>query len=965
MAEPSKRDFATYRRLLRYLRGREWYFVAAIVGFILAAYSEVVFAQTLGVIVDVFEPGASRASMVGGGDWLKSLPVLALELELPYWLIFPLLIGVAALVRAFGAIVGEYLLANVSLNLIHQVRCDLFNRLLVLPVSYFDRNSQGSISNRLTDTAQKLRDTVTEVLRILLQDGFKLIVLVITLISLSGRLTLLFTVTLPVVWVIVRVASKRFRSTSESIQTSMGEVTQVGHEAVGGHKLIRSFGAQDHERVRFFNASLANRRQNVRMVATKAISSQTIQMFVGIVLGVLMGLLFLPEVSAGMSTGDLVTYIAIAGVLVQPVKRLSDLNARIQSGLAAADEIFAQIDQPEEADSGQAERDAVGGEVEFRGVSFGYERGEADVLSEISFRVEAGQTLAIVGASGSGKSTLVELLMGFYQPQQGEILIDGVPTHELTKRNLRKHLALVSQDIFLFNDTLHANIAYGELDSVTDEQIDSALARARVKRFVDSLPHGLNTAVGDRGTTLSRGQRQRIAIARALLKDAPILILDEATSALDTESEALVQSALNEAMKGRTTIIVAHRLSTIVHADHILVVEDGRIVEEGTHQALLEQHGRYAQLFETVDGEAELLRVEKTPLIRLRDVSPEPVGATGTLLDAWYGEKRWVRSFAPMSWMYGRLARNRRRRLSAHAWIPPVPLLVVGNISVGGTGKTPLVIWLANWLQNTGQRVGVVSRGYKGKGRFPTLVQPDSDIQEVGDEAPLIAERAKCAMVVDPDRVRGVKYLLDNHDIDFVLSDDGLQHYAMGRHFEIAVIDGARGLGNGLLLPAGPLRESGRRLSEVDWVISNGVNSHAVGMVDDVMHVVPTRFVNIYSQESLSVEAFSERFDSVIHTYSAIGNPRRFESTLRQLGFAPIAHELPDHSLFRESDIQHHVDDVIVVTEKDWRKIRPLRFQSENIWYLEVSVEFERDVDERLTSLFQSKEVDLGKRSNQ
>ena len=963
MTDPSKRDFATYRRLMRYLRGREWYFVVAVIGYILAAYSEVVFAQTLGVIVDVFEPGSSGPNVVSGGDWLTPLPVLALELELQYWLVFPLLIGVAALVRAFGAVIGEYLLANVSLNLIHQVRCDLFDRLLVLPVSYFDRNSQGSISNRLTDTAQKLRDTVTEVLRILLQDGFKLIVLVIALISLSGRLTLLFTVTLPVVWVIVKVASKRFRSTSESIQSSMGEVTQVGHEAVGGHKLIRTFGAQKHERQRFFSASLANRRLNVRMVATKAISSQTIQMFVGIVLGVLMGLLFLPEVSKGMSTGDLVAYIAIAGVLVQPVKRLSDLNARIQTGLAAADEIFAQIDQAEETDSGIEERDSVAGEVEFRAVSFGYERGEEDVLSEVSFRVEPGQTLAIVGASGSGKSTMVELLMGFYQPQHGEILIDNVPTHEFTKQNLRKHLALVSQDIFLFNDTLHANIAYGELSTVTEEQIDSALERARVKRFVDSLPHGLNTAVGDRGTTLSRGQRQRIAIARALLKDAPILILDEATSALDTESEALVQSALNEAMKGRTTIVIAHRLSTIVHADHILVVEDGRIVEEGTHQSLLGKHGRYAKLFETVDGEAESTSVVEAPAPRLREVEPEPVGASGTLLDAWYGEKRWVRSFAPMSWMYGKLARSRRRRLSANAWVPPVPLLVVGNISLGGTGKTPLVIWLANWLQNSGKKVGVVSRGYKGKGRFPALVQADSDILEVGDEAPLIAERTKCAMVVDPDRTRGVKYLLENHDVDIVLSDDGLQHYALGRHFEIAVIDGARGLGNGMVLPAGPLREPPRRLSEVDWVISNGVNLHAIGMVDDVMHVAPTRFVNIFSQESLSVEGFCERFDSVIHTYSAIGNPRRFETTLRQLGLAPIAHDLPDHSLFRESDIQHHVDDVIVVTEKDWRKIRPLRFQSENIWYLEVSVTFERDVDARLASLFRSKEVDLKNRS--
>ncbi|MYD44357.1 MAG: lipid A export permease/ATP-binding protein MsbA [Gammaproteobacteria bacterium] len=960
MAEPSRQDFSTYGRLLGYLRGRQWYFVAAIIGYILAAYSEVVFAQTLGVIVDVFNPAAANSSAMSGGDLLPPLPVIALKLEWPFWLIFPVLIGSAALVRAFGSIVGEYLLANVSLNLIHRVRCDLFNRLLALPVSYFDRNSLGSISNRLTDTTQKLRDTATEVLRILLQDGFKLIVLVVMLIDLSGRLTLLFAITLPFVWLIVRIASKRFRTTSENIQTSMGEVTQVGNEVVAGHKLIRSFGAQGHERERFRVASDANRRQNIRMVATKAISSQTIQMIVGIVLGVLMGLLFLPEISAGMTTGDLVAYIAMAGVLVQPVKRLSDLNARIQSGLAAADEIFAQIDQPEERDAGSYEVNTVRGEVEFRNVSFGYDRSDEDVLSQFSFRVEPGQTLAIVGASGSGKSTLVELLMGFYEPHDGEILVDGVPTKDYTKRNLRKHLALVSQDIFLFNDSLYANIAYGDLRDVSREQINDALARANVRRFVDSLPHGLDTAVGDRGTTLSRGQRQRIAIARALLKDAPILILDEATSALDPESEALVQTALNEAVQGRTTIVVAHRLSTIVHADQILVVADGHIAESGTHLELLSQKGRYAKLFETADGESE--SQTPRPVTTERFISPttmQPDPATNKLVNAWYGENRWVKALKPMASLHYALARSRRRRLVANAWIPPVPLIVVGNISVGGTGKTPLVIWLAEWLKSIGKRVGIVSRGYKGKGPFPAFVQPDSDIVMVGDEAPVIAERTKCVMVVDPDRVRGVQSVLESIDIDVVISDDGMQHYGLGRHFELAVIDGARGLGNGLLLPAGPLREPEARLNEVDWVISNGANAHGVPFVDDIMHVVPTEFVNVYTGERLAVESFREQTDNVIHAYAAIGNPSRFINSLRKLGFSPISHEFPDHSLFREADIQHHVDDVIVVTEKDWRKVLPLRFQSENVWYMEVTVMFERDVDARLHKLFASKQAAL------
>ena len=954
MTDTKPSDLDTYKRVLGYLKGRRWLFAIAILGYVVAAYAEVVFAQSLGAIVDVFNPDAAGNTQIGASRSLPSIPLWATLQGWPLVYTFPILICVTALFRGLGSIVGEYLIGHVSLHLVHKVRYDLFSALLDLPSKYFDKNSVGSISNRLTDTVNKLRDTATEVLRILLQDGFKLIVLVVTLIDLSGKLTLIFAATFPIVGVIVQYASRRFRRISQNIQRTMGQVTQVGQEAVSAHKVVKSFGGQNQERLRFEQASDSNRQQNSKLIATKASSSQFIQFIVAVALGALMGVLFIPEVSASMTTGDLVTYIAVAGVLVQPVRRLSDLNARLQAGLAAASEIFEHMDQQSEAD-GQVKVDQVRGDIEFRSVSFRYAQADEDALTDFSFHVEPGKTLAIVGESGSGKSTLVELLMGFYQPTKGEILIDGVPTSDYDRSSLRKQVALVSQDIFLFSDTVRHNVAYGELSDVSEEQLQAVLDAAKVSDFIERMPEGLDTIVSNRGESLSGGQRQRIALARALLKGAGILVLDEATSALDPTSESTVLEALRDIAKGRTTIVVAHRLSTIQNADYILVVDQGRIVERGTYDELVKHQGYFSTMFNQAGEIDRSSRRSREHISHSDDVIAGDLETK--LVSGWYRGASWLRALRPLSFMFKGLASARRRFQTQRVWQPSVPLIVVGNITVGGTGKTPLVIWLTNWFRARGLRVGVVSRGYGGSAAGAVEVTSESDPELVGDEAPMIAERTGSPIVVDVDRVSAVQRLIGGESLDVVISDDGLQHYRLGRSVEIVVLDGERGLGNRSQLPEGPLRESPSRLSEVDWVVSNGPNACNIGEVDDVMFVKANSFVNVYDQRELDIDGFLKTIGTDVVAYSAIGNPTRFVETLTQLGLILRHYQLPDHAKFNSSHIHHKRDEVVVVTEKDYRKVQSIDFKSNSVWYLKTDVEFESNVDQRLETLCRSKGI--------
>lgn len=594
-------DFQTYGRLASYVRSKAWLFVVAILAFLAASAGEVFFAQILGAVVDSFRASPETSEVITNRHlWL---PDVFLKFGLPLAFAFSLMIGIAATVRAIGTVTGEFLLSRVSFHVVHTIRCELHSRLLVLPSSYFDANKQGAISNRLTDTTSKLRDTVTDVLKILLQDGGKLILMLGYMFVINLRLTLLFLALAPIVAVIVRIASKRFRDISTNIQTSMGEVTHVGQETVNFFKTLRAYGGTANQDSVFQAASEKNRKQHLKLIATKAVSAQFIQLLAALAIAVLVGILFIDQVSGGMSPGQLVTYVGLAGAMASPIKRLSDVNARIQVGLAAASEIFEQIDLDSETDIGTETLRSARGEIRFDNVSFRYASMSRRSLQGVSISIEAGETFALVGSTGSGKTTLMELLVRFYEPDEGEILIDEQPIRNYSKESLRHQIALVSQEVFLFNDTLRANITLGELSNANEERILNAIQRSRVGEFVERLPQGLDTIVGDRGSNLSQGERQRVLIARAFLKDAPILIFDEATSALDAESERLIQIALTDAMKNRTTLVVAHRLSTIERADSIAVLERGRIVEMGSHQDLLAQNGRYAHLRNSQFGE--------------------------------------------------------------------------------------------------------------------------------------------------------------------------------------------------------------------------------------------------------------------------------------------------------------------------------------------------------------------------
>ncbi|QOW45705.1 lipid A export permease/ATP-binding protein MsbA [Acinetobacter piscicola] len=568
-----KQDFKVYLRLLSYLKPFWGIAILVVLGFAINAATEVSVAKLLEKIITAIQ-----------------------EKDRSFTTLFPALVVLLMFFRGVGLFMGGYFTAVISRNLIFNIRQEVFAKLLRLPAQYYLDNSSGHITAKIMYNVEQLTAASTESLKTIVQQGLITISLLGYLLYINWKLTCCILIFGPLIGVIIRKASKRMRKLSTQVQNTMGDVNHVVQESVNGQLVVKGFGGQTAEQTRFKDHSLENLKRGLKMVVVQQLNSPIVQLIMSIALSIIMWIALRPEIIGDISAGEFVSYITAAGMLSKPIKTLTDVNEKLQRGMAAAHSVFELLDLPEEKNAGTL-TPQLQGRVEFKHVNMTYPDGY-QAISDFTLTIEKGQTVAIVGRSGAGKSSLVNLLMRYNEISSGQIELDGYQIQDIEITCLRTQIAIVNQQVVLFNRSIRENIAYGQLEGATDEQVIAAAKAAYAHDFIMALPRGYDTEVGAQGLTLSGGQRQRIAIARAILKNAPILILDEATSALDNESEHFIQKAFDEQMEHRTTIVIAHRLSTIENADVIVVMDKGRIIEQGTHAALLAQHGAYHQLHE-------------------------------------------------------------------------------------------------------------------------------------------------------------------------------------------------------------------------------------------------------------------------------------------------------------------------------------------------------------------------------
>tara|TARA_X000000368_G_scaffold99680_1_gene76803 strand:+ start:2586 stop:5345 length:2760 start_codon:yes stop_codon:yes gene_type:complete len=912
------------RRVLGYTYRYRWSFLISVIGFISFAAADIAAVDWLRRII----------SYIDSDD--ESLNTL-----LAMSLIF------IAIGRGLGFFIGNYFMSRVGFGIVHDLRAELFQKLHDLPKSYFDANQSGQLINRITFTTTQVSGAASNAVKTFVREGFLLIGLFVYLSILNFKLTILLVGTAPLIALIVYVAGKRLKKLATKIQTAMGDVTHIASEAVDGHVEIKSFNAESYENKRFLEANASNKNQNLKLEATGNLATPIIQILVSISLALVAYFALGSQLGISLDAETFVAFFTAAGLMAKPIRQLSNINIIVQKGLAAANEIFDQLDQQNEDNSGDIDS-LILGDIDFKNVSFSYNTGGL-IIDNISFSIAKNETIAIVGKSGSGKSTIANLIPRFYNHTSGDILIDGISVNEYSLQHLRSSISIVNQSPSLFNDTIAKNIAYGD-DEIDVEKLKESAVQAGCIEFIESLPEGFESEIGDDGVLLSGGQRQRLAIARAFYKDSPIIILDEATSSLDTESELIVQEALEKLITNRTTIVIAHRLSTIENASRIIVLDNGVISETGTHSELLDNKGIYQSLYKNKfeDSPKKKSKAPKSSQLYIPEFEDEY--NSSIVIDSWYKKSLWLYLLLPFSLVFSYLTNRRRRKFVKSkklSYKSDIPLIVVGNLTIGGTGKTPLVAYIASELVKKGYKPGLVSRGYGGKFRETLHVTNDTPVKQTGDEAQILS-KLNLPFYIDKNRVRAIKTLEENHDCDVIISDDGLQHYNMNRDIEIVVIDGKRRFGNNLTFPAGPLRESKTRLSSVDFIVNN---SGPTQEDEHLMNISPAKFVHLKSGKSYPIEKWP--MHKQVHAVAGLGNPGRFFDLLARLGFEIIRHPFPDHHNFDESNIFYLDHLPIIMTEKDASKCRS--FDNNKIWYLtieaDVSDKFIEELDSKLKTL--------------
>ena len=563
-----------YLRLLQYTAKHSLLLIIAIIGFAVVALTNAAFTLMLIPIIDDAFAADATAPIV----WI------------------PIATALIFLLRSLGSFLGLYFTGSIGQQVVKVLRSEMHKKLLYLPAKYYDSASSGQLLSKFSFDVERVTWATSKSIPILVRDSLTVIFLLGLMIYLSWKLTLILLIASPLVYIAVHFATKRFRKLSHRIQASIGGITSMIEEAVNGHYIVKLFTAEKDQIDRFEEINDKNRRNQTKFVAVKAVNTPLVQLILGIAFALVIYVAFLPAVKAGLTPGKFASFVTAVMGMLNAARKLTTINQILQSGIAASESVFNLIDQPIDKNEGSVDLKQCQGNIEFDDVSFSYNSKNEIVLENISLSAEKNQMIAFVGKSGSGKSTLVNLIPRFYDYQSGEIRVDGHTITDITLDSLRKNISMVSQDVILFNDTIENNIAYAMPDKSKKEILDAA-ERAHATEFINKLPNQFDTVVGDKGVLLSGGQRQRIAIARALLKDAPILILDEATSSLDSESEYHIQQALKELQKSRTTFVIAHRLSTVEKADKIYVMEQGKVLESGTHADLISLQGAYSKLY--------------------------------------------------------------------------------------------------------------------------------------------------------------------------------------------------------------------------------------------------------------------------------------------------------------------------------------------------------------------------------